>query len=408
MANKSSPIIKEFPIETVGLKIRQSSVERDLYVFTVDGKTIAEQVGVRRMKWHSAKYKAEGFQRPLDNIRVREIARYLSLNPILPNALVVAFEKGSLDFQAIPNQMIKEAEFGRIVIKAKLQEVDGELQPLLTEQRIGYVIDGQHRLKSIEESTLEKGTFYVIISAFHDVDTKFQLEQFYALNQTVPISTGQLALLRRQIGYRLPPKESYRKAISDTCGILQEYPGSPFQPEIHVGSPPVYTGPLNITVVEKMIQQAITLTSLRFKWKADPEEIPRANLDYMAKALYVYWKAVSEVFSAYWGKNPAQQRLFCAIGIYAMTQFFDSVMQNIDINAATAVSEAKKVLAPIRDIPWGKMTALPSTPKSTFRPGHLFDAINDLWQVQGRRPYTLKIEEPLTKNVLVDIELPVT
>ena len=87
MANKSSPIIKEFPIETVGLKIRQSSVERDLYVFTVDGKTIAEQVGVRRMKWHSAKYKAEGFQRPLDNIRVREIARYLSLNPILLRVL---------------------------------------------------------------------------------------------------------------------------------------------------------------------------------------------------------------------------------------------------------------------------------------------------------------------------------
>lgn len=408
MANKSSPIIKEFPIETVGLKIRQSSVERDLYIFTVDGKTIAEQVGVRRMKWHSTKYQAEGFQRPLDKIRVREIARYLSLNPILPNALVVAFEKGSLDFQAIPNQMVKEAEFGRIVIKAKLQEVDGELQPLPTEQRIGYVIDGQHRLKSIEESTLEKGTFYIIISAFHDVDTKFQLEQFYALNQTVPISTGQLALLRRQIGYRLPPKESYRKAISDTCGILQEYPGSPFQPEVHVGAPPVYKGPLNITVVEKMIQRAITLTSLRFKWKTDPEEISRANLDYIAKALYVYWKAVSEVFSAYWGKNPAQQRLFCAIGIYAMTQFFDSVMQYIDINAATAVSEAKKVLAPIRDIPWDKMTALPSTPKSTFRPGHLFDAINDLWQVQGRRPYALKIEEPLTKNVLVDIELPTT
>ena len=122
----------------------------------------------------------------------------------------------------------------------------------------------------------------------------------------------------------------------------------------------------------------------------------------------MYWKAVSEAFSAYWGKNPAQQRLFCAIGIYAMIQFFDSVMQYIDINAATAVNEAKKVLAPIRDIPWDKMTALPSTPKSTFRPGHLFDAINDLWQVQGRRPYALKIEEPLTKNVLVDIELPTT
>ncbi|MGM0686908.1 MAG: DGQHR domain-containing protein [Promethearchaeati archaeon] len=406
MANKHNIAIKESLIETVGLKIKQSSVDRYLYVFSIDGKTIAEQVGVRRMKWHGAKFAAEGFQRPLDNVRVKEIAKYLSMNPILPNALVIAFEKGSLEFQALPNQMVKDAEFGLVRLHAKLQEIDGQLGPLPTEQRIGYVIDGQHRLKSIEESTLEKGAFHIVVSAFNDVDTKFQLEQFYALNQTVPISSGQLALLRRQIGYRLPPKEAYRKAISDICGILQELPGSPFQPETQVGSPPVYKGPLNITVVEKMIQQAVTLTSLRFKWKTDPEDIPRANLEYVAKALYVYWKAISDVFSTSWGKNPAKQRLFCALGMYAMMNFFDVVMKDIDINLATAVTEAKKKLAPIGDIPWDRMLALPSTPKTNFRVGHLVDAINDLWQAEGHRPYTLKIEEPVSKVVLVDIELP--
>jgi len=50
--------------------------------------------------------------------------------------------------------------------------------------------------------------------------------------------------------------------------------------------------------------------------------------------------------------------------------------------------------------------ALPSTPKATFRPEHLFDAINDLWQVQGRRPYSFKIVDPGTKIALVEIELP--
>ena len=155
-----------------------------------------------------------------------------------------------------------------------------------------------------------------------------------------------------------------------------------------------------------MIQQAITLTSLRHKWKADPEEIPQANLKYIAKSLYVYWKAISQVFPDYWGQSPAKQRLFCAMGIYTMIQFFDYVMQNIDINSATAVNEVTRALAPIRDIPWDKMTALPSTPKATFRPIHLFDAINELWQAQGVRPYTLKIEDPLTKSPLVEIELP--
>jgi len=86
MTNKSSSIIKDFSIETVGLKIRQSSVERDLYVFTVDGKTIAEQVGVRRMKWHSAKYQAEGFQRPLQPMYGPGVQTQLGQNA-LPSAI---------------------------------------------------------------------------------------------------------------------------------------------------------------------------------------------------------------------------------------------------------------------------------------------------------------------------------
>ncbi len=88
--------LTEVKIETLGLKIRQSSIERDLFVFAADGKTIASQLGVRRMVWHKGKFKAEGFQRPLDLNRVREIASFLSNNPVLPNALVVAFEPGHL------------------------------------------------------------------------------------------------------------------------------------------------------------------------------------------------------------------------------------------------------------------------------------------------------------------------
>lgn len=340
--DQSTPELIEISIKTLGLKIRQSSVQRDLFVFTVDGKTIADQLGVRRMKWHKGDFKSEGFQRPLDLKRVDEIAAYLGQNPTLPNALVVAFEPGTLNFESLPNQADKYCQFGTITLKGKMAKIDGNDQPLPENDRIGYVIDGQHRLRAIEHSTLAKGEFNVVISAFHDVPTKFQLEQFYALNQTVPISAGQLALLRREIGYALPPKEAYKKAISDVCKTLQNYPESPFTPEKYVGAPPVLRGPLNISVVERMIEYAIKVTMLRFKWHQDASQIPPVNLDYVAKALYVYWKGVSEVFSDYWGKKQKDQRLFCAIGIYAMIRFFDIVMAGIDINSASAVEPSKK------------------------------------------------------------------
>ena len=78
----------------------------------------------------------------------------------------------------------------------------------------------------------------------------------------------------------------------------------------------------------------------------------------------------------------------------------------LDITTADAIGKVKTRFNPIKDIPWDKMQALPATVKTTFGPDHLFDAINTLWQAQGKRPYNLKIEDPTTKKLLVDIELP--
>jgi len=357
------------------------------------------------MKWHGTKFKAEGFQRRLDNIRVNEIAIYLSHNPVLPNALVVAFEKGTLSFDPLPNQEKDKPQWGKIVIIGKLRDVNGKLEPLPEEERIGYVIDGQHRLRGIESSTLAEWSFPVVVCAFCGASSKFQLEQFYALNQTVKISSTHLALLRRELGYELPPKEARKKAISQVCEKLQESPGSPFQPEKHVGTA-IYPGPLSITVVESMIERAIKATNLKFRWKQNANEIPDTDLEFIAKSLYIFWKGISEVFAPYWGQKPKDQRLFCAIGLYAMILFFDKVMENIDINSAKAVEEVKVRLKPIEDIPWDKMLAVPATVKTHFRPEHLFDAVNDLWAKNGKRPCTFRIPNPLEpKEALVDLEL---
>ena len=399
----SAPKPRQILLAAVGLEIEQSPVSGALYLFAIDGKTIAKQLGVRRMKWHRGKL--QGFQRQIDKNRVATIADYLTNNHILPNALVVAFVRGALSFKPLPNQTSGQPRLGSIELTGKLEETDEGLQAVKEEERIGYVIDGQHRLKAIEASALQENDFPVVMVAFHGVDTRFQLDQFYALNQTVPINTGHLALLRRQLGYVLPPKEASKKAISDIAGIIQEFDKSPFQAERHIGSK-VYPGPLSVTVLEGMIGRAVKLTNLKFHWKQNAADIPAKDLQYIAKCLYIYWRAISEVFSDFWGRKPKDQRLFSAMGLYTLFLFYDRVMEGIDPASPQAINQVKKELSPIADLKWDKqMLSIPSTPKSTFRPEHLFDAINELWQANGKRPFTLKIKDPAAAGELVHLDL---
>ena len=170
-------------------------------------------------------------------------------------------------------------------------------------ERIGYVIDGQHRFKGIEHSTLKVGEFPVVLSAFHNVDTKFQLEQFYALNQTVQIAPSQIALLRTELGIKQTGKKAHEQQISAVREILAGKPLSPFRPETYMGSA-VYKGPIDVTVVERMIDRAVKVTTLQQHWRQDANDIPAIELEYVAQSLYVYWNAVKETWPKYWGKRP--------------------------------------------------------------------------------------------------------
>src|SRR5207249_3108453 len=107
-------------------------------------------------------------------------------------------------------------------------------------------------LRGIEQSTRAPGDFPVVVAAFHNVDTKFQLQQFYALNQTVPINPSQIALLRTELGIKQTGRKAHEQQVSAVRQILERKPNSPFEPEKFTGST-VYKGPLDVTVIEKMI-----------------------------------------------------------------------------------------------------------------------------------------------------------
>jgi len=405
MTTKSSKTIEK-TIETVGLRIKQSAGETPLFLFSADAKTICKQVGVKRMTWQGGQYPPEGFQRPLDSKRVVQIAIYLNNNRILPNALVVAFEKGCLTFDPLLGLDKDPIQVGKITIHGKLKRVNGETHPFPEDERIGYVIDGQHRMKAIEASIVEEGTFPIVISAYCAVDTEFQLSQFYVLNQTVQISPSLLALLRTMLRIVPAPKDARKQAIANVRELLQNKPGSPFEPGVYMKvSKILKRGNLDVTVVERTIDRAIARTSLKHKWNLDPSQIPDADFEYIAQSLFVFWKAVQETFPNYWGKKPKEQRLFSAIGLYTLIEFFDHVMTGIDVVSASAIPTVKDRIKPLADLRWDEMLDLPSVPKGLY-PAVLFTALNQLLQHGTARPYEFRVVDPVTKLAFVDQHLP--
>jgi len=406
MTTKSSKIIEK-TIETMGLRIKQSAAETPLFLFSADAKTICQQVGVKRMTWQGSQYEPEGFQRYLDTGRVTQIAVYLNNNRILPNALVVAFEKDRLTFDPLLGLDKDPIQVGKITLHGKLIEANGETHPFPEDERIGYVIDGQHRMKAIESSIVEEGTFPIVISAYCGVDAKFQLSQFYALNQTVRISASHLALLRTMLKIVLSLKEAHKQAISNVRELVQNKAGSPFEPGAYMKVSKILKGGnLDVTVVERMIDRAIQGTSLKYKWNpVDASQIPDADFEYIAQSLFVFWKAVQETFPSYWGKKPREQRLFSAIGLYTLVGFFDQVMTGIDAVSSSAIPMAKERIKPLADLRWDEMLDLPSVPKGLY-PAALFTALNQLLQHGTGRPYEFRVVDPVTKFAFVDQHLP--
>src|SRR5690242_13058362 len=74
------------------LEVSQGS-ERTLYCFAVDGKLLSQFTTVSRVR-RGARSAVEGYQRPEVLSHIAEIRAYLeSESPMIPNAVVVAFDR---------------------------------------------------------------------------------------------------------------------------------------------------------------------------------------------------------------------------------------------------------------------------------------------------------------------------
>lgn len=283
---------------------------RILYTFAIDGKQLPSFTTVARIR-RDNDGDIEGYQRPEVLSHIASIRRYLeSEAPMIPNALVVAFDK-RVRFEAADDVTeITYARQGTLVIPVS-DDVDSA-------DKAGWIVDGQQRSAAIREARI--GSFPICVTAFITDSDEEQRSQFILVNSAKPLPKGLIyELLPATVGTLPKPLQSRRfpalllHRLNGLRGPLYRKIQTPTTPE----------GVIKDNSILKMLENSLTdgaLYALR-----DPET-GEGDVEQMLSLLIDFWTAVSEVFSYAWDDtSPRKSRLVHGVGIAAMGFLMDAI-----------------------------------------------------------------------------------
>ena len=288
-------------IKVAALKIEQGP-GRALFSFAIRGKDIQKVASISRVK--RDQNQLLGYQRPEVSNHIGEIKRYLeSYNPMIPNSLVIAFNK-TVTFTPL-------SENGNL----------GELKiPIVSEveEKPGLIVDGQQRAAALREAAID--TFQMPINAFITDDDQEQREQFILVNSTKPLPKGLIYELLPYTETRLAAGLQKRRFPATILDQLNQRKSSPFYQMVKTATNPA--GLAKDNSILKLIEASLTEGAL-YNFR-DPVT-GKGDIEKMIDLLCNYWKAVSEVFPEAWGVNPKNSRLMHGAGMTALGHLMDAI-----------------------------------------------------------------------------------
>lgn len=166
----------EFPV------MRVSQPIGEFYVGTISAKDLIDisWFDVRRLKGDDDLDDYLGVQRKVSPKRVEEIARYVRLpDASFPTAVVLAVEGRSVELTKIC-----EGDAPNVFYRMKLTNNPGGFDEADTVlfRGIARVLDGQHRIRGLQASDIDKNNFDVNVCIFVDADIADQASIFATVN----------------------------------------------------------------------------------------------------------------------------------------------------------------------------------------------------------------------------------
>lgn len=281
-----------------------------LYSFAVDGKQLALFAAISRIH-RDDDSEIQGYQRPAVLSHINAIRRYIeSDTPMIPNALVIAFDK-RVQFEPLAG--VAQTAFSRhgtLTIPVSENATD--------EEKPGWIVDGQQRSAAIRDARVE--SFPICVTAFIAESDEEQRSQFILVNSAKPLPKGLIyELLPGTIG-TLPPQFQTREFPARLLYRLNFQVNSPLYRLIQTPTNP--DGKVKDNSVLKMLENSLSDGALYYFRNPQTGE---CNEDAMLAVLKDYWRAVSHVFPEAWNKPPRQSRLMHGAGIASLGFLMDTI-----------------------------------------------------------------------------------
>ncbi|AOS46090.1 hypothetical protein Verru16b_03186 [Lacunisphaera limnophila] len=285
-----------------------------LFCFAIDGKHIADFATVARVG-RDDKTTLFGYQRPEVLNHIKEIRGYLETaeNPMIPNAIVVAFN-GSVKFSAL--DLKGEDGPGRIGILRIPTPEDPELP------RPGWIVDGQQRTAAIREADIK--SFPICVVGFVAASESEQREHFVRVNSAKPLPKDLIFELLPATEGVLSRQLMSKREPARVAGVLNAHPDSPFKGRIRMPTCP--RGVISYSAVLRMLEHSFRdgalyeIATLNSEAKAEKE---------MLAFLFDYWSAVADTFDAAWKLAPKKSRLTHGCGMLAIGYLMEEIAHTV-------------------------------------------------------------------------------
>ena len=294
------------------LRLQQTD-RRELFAFAVDGRLLSSVAAVSRVK-RDPDRSLEGYQRPEVLSHIGEIREYLeSEDPMLPNAIVVAFDR-TVRFEPADQANLAgaQSQFGHLIIGVPDSEHD---------RKPGWIVDGQQRIAAIRSSQLE--AFPVFVVGFIARSDEDQREQFILVNATKPLPKGLIYELLPMTDTQLPLRLARRQFPAALMERLNFDEDSPFHGMIQTPTCP--EGVVKDNSILKLLENSLSDGILY--WLRDPAT-GTGDPDAMLPVVKEFWWAVAELFPDAWGQTPRRSRLMHGAGIVSMGMIMDAIAES--------------------------------------------------------------------------------
>jgi DGQHR domain-containing protein len=326
---------KKYELTVPALAIKQGK-GHELYSFAMDGKKLPWFTTVSRVK-RDREHRLNGYQRAESIAHIRTITNYLETpDAMLPNALVVAFDR-RVRFEPVTRRRKRdEVQTGNLVIPVDTSQADHD--------KPGWVVDGQQRCAAIRDADVER--FPVYVTAFITDSVAEQRSQFILVNSTKPLPKGLIhELLPATPKGDLPIMLLKRRYPAFLLDRLNYDDDSPLFRAIR--TPTTAEGRIKDNSVLRMLASSIEDGALNRYFDSDTGE---GNTESMLRLLKNFWRAVAEVFPEAWEQSPRHSRLVHGVGVMSVGALMDEITYRLGGPRIPSPSRYVEQLEVITDI----------------------------------------------------------